>query len=205
MSHCCITVTSTQRKGYHYCVYICGVCFKSFRASYQELLVSLLWNTPNEQQQFGTLWCFFYEILRSHREQPDSKTTFYITFRLMAGQRSAGSVTCCWIRRSNFDPQQRTESQLQASTLWSFLLRTVWFSQGCLLSLIHLLSVFFALPRAIYFPLKFNNRVRLIFFFLKTAHVACRDHKYRHTPIYVVCVLELMMCCFVFFRRGPGS
>lgn len=34
---------------------------------YQELLVSLLWNTPNEQQQFGALWSFFYEIPHSHR------------------------------------------------------------------------------------------------------------------------------------------
>lgn len=55
MSHCCITVTGTQRQ-----VIIIAFTFVVFALNhleppYQELLVSLLWNTPNEQQQFGAL------------------------------------------------------------------------------------------------------------------------------------------------------
>lgn len=65
MSHCCITVTSTQRQ-----VIIIAFTFVVFALNhleppYQELLVSLLWNTPNEQQQFGNIWCFLWNTAQS--------------------------------------------------------------------------------------------------------------------------------------------
>lgn len=55
MSHCCITVTCTQHQVIVIAFTFVVFALKHLGPPYQELLVSLLWNTPNEQQQFGTI------------------------------------------------------------------------------------------------------------------------------------------------------
>lgn len=65
MSRCCITVTSTQRQVIIIAFTFVVFALNHFEPPYQELLVSLLWNTPNEQQQFGTIWCFLWNTAQS--------------------------------------------------------------------------------------------------------------------------------------------
>lgn len=151
--HCGITVDPWCRLivPFPYAAFASNPLNQLIEAPYQELLVFLSWNTRNEQQQFGTIWCFLWNTAMSllPRQRPKSKTALYITSWWIVGQRSAGSD---FLLNKEVKPWPKTEdgatwTSVERVALWPFLLRTVCSPLGCLLSFIYLLSIFFVLLR----------------------------------------------------------